>query len=44
MIGGGVTWKNYATDLQLEFSNAMSGYSDVKSSFTTLYVTLGYTF
>lgn len=44
LIGGGLTWKKYAADLQLEFSNAMSGYSDVKSSFTTLYVTLGYTF
>ncbi|MEO6166390.1 MAG: hypothetical protein ABIO46_06815 [Chitinophagales bacterium] len=44
LFGTGIRWKNVSWDVQLEFSNAMSGYSDVKSAFTTLYVTMGYKF
>lgn len=44
IFGGGVEWKAVSLDVQMEFSNAMSGYSDVKSAFATLYVTMGYKF
>ncbi|MGB3074941.1 MAG: hypothetical protein WBB36_06450, partial [Chitinophagales bacterium] len=44
LFGTGVQWKDFSWDVQLEFSTAMSGYSDVKSSFTTLYATMSYKF
>lgn len=44
LFGAGLQWKDVSGDVQLEFSNAMSGYSDVKSAFTTLYFTIGYKF
>ncbi|HUM45296.1 MAG TPA: outer membrane beta-barrel protein [Chitinophagales bacterium] len=44
IFGTGLQWKDVSWDVQLEFSNGMSGYSDVKSAFATLYVTMGYKF
>jgi hypothetical protein len=44
IFGGGINWKKYAVDLRVEFSNGMSGHSDVKSNMTTGYLLLGYIF
>ena len=44
VFGTGIEYKSVTWDLLLEFSNAMSGYSDVKSGFTTWYVMMGYKF
>jgi hypothetical protein len=44
LLGGGMTYKNFSGDIRAEFSNAMSGNPAVKSSFSTLYVMVGYTF
>jgi hypothetical protein len=44
ILGGGATWKHFSSDLRAEFSNGMSDYTSVKSSFTTMYVLVGYTF
>lgn len=44
LFGLGVEWRSVLWETQLEFSNAMSGYSEIKSSFTTFYVTMGYKF
>lgn len=44
LIGTGIQWKNVAAEVQIEFSNAMSGSPAVKSAFTTWYVTMAYRF
>jgi hypothetical protein len=44
LLGGGATWKHISSDIRVEFSNAMSGYTHLKTSFTTMYLLVGYTF
>lgn len=44
LIGTGIQWKSISAEVQIEFSNAMSGASAVKSTFTTWYVTMVYRF
>ncbi|MBX7109026.1 MAG: PorT family protein [Chitinophagales bacterium] len=44
LFGAGLQWKAISGEVQLEFSNGMSGYSDVKSAFSTLYLLVGYKF
>jgi hypothetical protein len=44
VFGGGVRWKPWLCNVRMEYSNGISGFSNVKSTMKTLYTTIGYTF